>query len=200
MYCYNWGNLFCFKMLKYCLILYFIFKSVETEGKSFFSSLFQFSYFPKYPQVITTDAKWKINKKYLFRGEEAGGDFSYLCPSNLLARYYAENNLKVYNYFYTNNCCHSSELQFIFGEINGTAKENIFSSKLVKYWSNFIKYDDPNVNTDFNWPLYNTNQKSYISLNKEKISIKNNLKETECSMWEKIYSKAVNSKNPKYKF
>ena len=45
---------------------------------------------------------------------------------------------------------HADEISFLFGEPlysqeqNFTQEEKIFSRKLLKYWSNFVRYDDPN--------------------------------------------------------
>lgn len=45
---------------------------------------------------------------------------------------------------------HADEISFLFGEplysdmMNFTYSEKIFSRKLLKYWSNFVRYDDPN--------------------------------------------------------
>jgi len=45
---------------------------------------------------------------------------------------------------------HADEISFLFGEPlysesqNFTREEKIFSRKLLKYWSNFVRYNDPN--------------------------------------------------------
>jgi acetylcholinesterase len=44
---------------------------------------------------------------------------------------------------------HADEIQFVFGEplypqANFTEEEKVFTRKLLKYWSNFARYDNPN--------------------------------------------------------
>lgn len=85
-----------------------------------------------------------------------------------------------------------------------TRKERVFSRKLLKYWSNFVRYDNPNglrknvlnISTPTlktyiePWPKYrilfdhkNDRQKAYLELNADKNEIKYNLRADYCSFW-----------------
>lgn len=87
---------------------------------------------------------------------------------------------------------------------NFTRKERIFSRKLIKYWSNFVRYDNPNGlrNNILNistpsmktyiepWPKFrvlfdskNDRQKAYLELNADKNKIGYNLRADYCSFW-----------------
>ncbi len=72
---------------------------------------------------------------------------------------------------------HADEVSFVFGEplysdMNFTEIEKKFSRKLLKYWSNFVRYDNPNGPKDQYSTNNNNNNNKYFqnqTLNQEKI-------------------------------
>lgn len=74
------------------------------------------------------------------------------------------NNLDVYFYHFTHRATnhlwpewlgvlHADEIQFVFGEplLNASTfneEEKVFTRKILKYWSNFARYDNPNGKSD----------------------------------------------------
>lgn len=63
---------------------------------------------------------------------------------------------------------HADEISFLFGEPlyselqNFTQEEKVLSRKLLKYWSNFVRYDDPNGPNELN-----TEQQGQVTLNND---------------------------------
>ena len=86
----------------------------------------------------------------------AMGDFILQCPTKYFAESYARKGKKVYYYFFAHRpsttpwadwmkVAHFSEVQFVFGQplLNPgryTLEEIYLSSKIIKLWSNFVKY------------------------------------------------------------
>ena len=137
-----------------------------------------------------------------------------------MATTYAMQNQDVFFYHFTQRASnhlwpewfgvlHADEIQFTFGQslyksLNFTKSERIFSRKLLKYWSNFGRFDNPNgqrknvlnistpsLNTHIEpWPKYrvlldstNDKQKAYLELNADKNTIGYNLRSDFCSFW-----------------
>lgn len=157
-----------------------------------------FNYYPTYPNRISERNLNEITFQYSNQNtsfEEqniayAAGDFQYLCPSNLMADYYAKYGMNVYKYYYTNqaNNRHGGDLAYIFGSITTPIDEMKFSVKLMSYWANFIRKNDPNTDNNIQWPIYTTNSmRPYLNENKDNLSIMFNVRTEYCSVWDKIY-------------
>lgn len=151
--------------------------------------------------------------------DDAAGDFHFICPVIDFANIYSLNNQDVYLYYYTHRSSqhhwpewlgvmHGDEIMFVFGEpfytkLNYTYQEKILSKKILKYWSNFVRYSNPNGKNDLfcsnsscygedleYWPKYNIEknslndtQKAYLNLNADKISQGFNLRVEYCTFW-----------------
>ena len=113
---------------------------------------------------------------------------------------------------------HGDEISFVFGEPlnpskNFTQNEKVLTRKILKYWSNFVRYNNPN-GFDGNsnsmlfeknspkvmtktldqkiepWPKFkliknatNDEQKAYLILNSKEITVGFNLRAEYCAFW-----------------
>ena len=157
-----------------------------------------FNYYPTFPNRISDQNLNEIafqysNQNTSFREENiayAAGDFQYLCPSNLMADYYTQYGMNVYKYYFTNkaNNGHGGDLAYIFGSVITPTDEMIFSLKLMNYWANFIRNNEPNNVNSLTWPSYTTNTKRpYLNEDKNNFSIMFNVRTEFCAIWDKIY-------------
>lgn len=138
--------------------------------KDFMTSLFYF--YPQYPEISSLAIRNAILYKYTnwnnvhnegknFENlDDAAGDFHFLCPTVDFANIYAIGQQDVFFYYYTHRSSihhwpkwlgvmHGDEISFVFGEPlnqnkNFTVEEKVLSRKILKYWSNFAKYSNPN--------------------------------------------------------
>ena len=138
--------------------------------KDFLTSLYHF--YPQYPATSSTSVMSAIQYRYTnwnnvnnndrnFESfDDAAGDFHFLCPVVDFASIYAMNKLDVYFYYFTQRSSqhfwpdwlgvmHGDEISFVFGEPlqpekNFTHTEKILARKMLKYWSNFVRYENPN--------------------------------------------------------
>lgn len=138
--------------------------------KDFVTSLYYF--YPQFPAVSSRTILNAILYRYTnwhnvnndlrnFENlDDAAGDFHFICPMVDFASIYAMHNQDVYFYYYTQRSSrhywpdwmgvmHGDEISFVFGEplypeLNFTHEEKVLTRKILKYWSNFAKYSDPN--------------------------------------------------------
>jgi acetylcholinesterase len=138
--------------------------------KDFIMSLFYF--YPQFPSTSTSTivnavtyryTNWNNvhNTKSNFENlDDAAGDFHFVCPVVDFANIYASNQQDVYFYYYTHRSSqhywpewlgvmHGDEIAFVFGEAlypdsNYTYEEKVLARKMLKYWSNFVRYENPN--------------------------------------------------------
>ena len=184
-----------------------------------------FHFYPKYPILSSEFIRQSLLYRYtnwtnpfnydsiLRNLDGAVGDFNYACPCTALCDYYALNGLKVYRYFNTHQnplsfvykwmgVVHGDELAFVYGEPLHSNKfkpnEVTFSKKLLVFWSNFIKYDNPNGNggLDEIWPEYtltnspNDNfQRAYLTLDADQNYVGFSLKADYCAFWNNFLPK-----------
>lgn len=102
-------------------------------------------------------------------------DYQYKCPTYMLADYYININAEPFVYLYAHKASNSDipidgatnseEIPFKFGyplglNQNFSVDEQIFSEKLVNYWSNFTFYSRPSLAYD--WPKFNENRLQQI--------------------------------------
>jgi acetylcholinesterase len=97
---------------------------------------------------------------------------------------------------------HGDEIQFVFGNpipsnSGNTQSERVLSQKIIKYWSNFARFSNPNGNGSSdsanleNWPLFkllqpgqDSNQsKAYLNLNADRIYVDYSLRADYCVFW-----------------
>ena len=129
-----------------------------TRRISFFCLLKFLIFFLSYRYTNWNNAhNYKSNFENL---DEAAGDFHFLCPVIDFANIYAMNKLDVFFYHYTQRSSrhwfpewmgvmHGDEISFVFGEPlypenNYTYNEKVLSRKMLKYWSNFVRFENPN--------------------------------------------------------
>ena len=138
--------------------------------KDFLMSLFHF--YPQYPSTSSNSILNAVAYRYTnwnnvhntnsnFENlDRAAGDFHFLCPVVDFANIYAMNQQDVFFYHFTQHSSqhywpewlgvmHADEISFVFGEpidpeMNFTINERILSRKMLKYWSNFVRYENPN--------------------------------------------------------
>ncbi len=154
--------------------------------------------------------------------DEAAGDFHFLCPVVDFASTYALNGQDVFLYHFTQRSSnhlwpewmgvmHGDEISFVFGEPlnpkkNFTDEEKVLTRKILKYWSNFARYSNPNGESNENlestsetktlsqyiepWPKFKVvknstydDQRAYLILNSKEISTGNNLRAEYCAFW-----------------
>ena len=142
--------------------------------KVFLTSLFH--YYPQFPATASKSVIDAIIAKYSYWPnihnvkkniemlDNAPADYHFICPALDLASTYSLNNLDVYFYHFTHRATnhlwpkwlgvlHADEIQFVFGEplLNASTfneEEKVFTRKILKYWSNFARYDNPNGKSD----------------------------------------------------
>jgi carboxylesterase type B len=141
----------------------------ETNYTLFENILDQFYlYFPTYPQKWTKEFKESLINTYTVENQtdflqsviRILSEHVYICPSVDFTTFYSAFS-KVYRYSYSYRSSQSN-LDPVFGVPHGsdqsiwsgeslsrwtkfTQSEKLFSKQLVTYWTNFVKYDDPNV-------------------------------------------------------
>jgi acetylcholinesterase len=146
--------------------------------------------------------------------DKAIGDIDFVCPIVNYANYFASHQSNVYMYFFEQvnsvsywpswlGAIHTDEIPFVFGEPltelkNYSPKEKLLSKKMIKYWSNFAMYHNPNGNgSDLNiddsydlelWPKFTHNQ-SFLILNASEIKIDQNLRAEYCAFWYSLVPK-----------
>lgn len=187
-----------------------------------------FHYYPKYPTLTSESIKQTLLYRYtnwtnsinydslLSNLDGAVGDFNYACPCTALCDYYALNGLNVYRFFNTHQNSlhahykwlgveHGEELSFVYGEPlysnKFMANEVSFSKKLLDYWSNFVKFDDPNGHGGLGeyWPKYNvTNspvvgaQRAFLTFDADQNYVGYSLKADYCAFWNSLLPTLAN--------
>ena len=143
--------------------------------------------------------------------DKAFGDIDFVCPIVNYAKYYGIYQSNVYMYFFEQvssasywpswlGAIHTDEIPFVFGEPltgqkNYSPEEILLSKKMIKYWSNFAKYQNPNGNeNDLNtddlelWPKF-TNNQEFLVLNATEIKVDQNLRAEYCAFWYSLVPK-----------
>jgi acetylcholinesterase len=147
------------------------------------------------------------------------GDYFFYCPLVQYADVYTQAKQSVYQFYFTQRntqskyptwagALHADELNFVFGEpipsnSANSPSERVLSRKMIKYWSNFARFQNPNgngtalgINTGTmnqsieNWPLYTLPQNSsdtltrgYVNLNAAGVVSAYNLRVDHCSLF-----------------
>ena len=173
------------------------------------------------------------NTSYLNTLARLLSDFLFVCPNYNIAETYSrrENNVYVYEFayrFYTSQipndlvtylgpATHADEIVMTFGFVLSEAldlftndAEKRFDMELVKYWTNFVKFDNPNGLTNITgvtWdPFLNPNSNSYqqnslvntgkyISFTNAAIQMKTGYSEHNCDFWKMTTTYQGNNQN-----
>jgi acetylcholinesterase len=213
--------------------------------KDFLTSLYHF--YPQFPSTSSKSVMQAIQYRYTnwenvdnsiknFENfDEAAGDFHFLCPTVDFASTYALNDQDVFLYYFTQRSSihmwpewmgvmHGDEISFVFGEPlnpskNYTEEEKVLTRKILKYWSNFARYDDPNKNLNSlsktktlsqyiePWPKFKViknstydQHRAYLNLNSKEISIGYNLRAEYCAFWGSFLPNLVLNECKKFSF
>lgn len=142
------------------------------------------------------------NKYYAEQVNQMVGDYFFTCDSIWLAEHMKTSNGKIYIYYFDQpssanpwpkwaGVMHGYEIEYVFGVpmYNSTAgytfQERIFSEKVLKYWTNFASYGEPDFeeNRGVRWPEYRgSNQWMYLRAGMEHRPMERR-KKRECELW-----------------
>jgi carboxylesterase type B len=183
-----------------------------------------FHFYPQYPLTSTNETQSQILSTYSYTTnnfnqlDKAGSDFNFKCPQNRLAHYYESSS--VFFYYFTQlsdkfnwpewlGVLHTNEIPFTFGVPLNQSKmydeeSKVLSRKMLKYWSNFVRFSTPNEKSkrpkdvvevtqtlqqiiEF-WPRFTKkNNFPYIVLNSNVTqNVGYNLRAEYCSFWENL--------------
>ncbi|XP_061815369.1 acetylcholinesterase isoform X1 [Nerophis lumbriciformis] len=147
------------------------------------------------------------------------GDHNVICPLALFARSYAQHNaLKsnagVYLYLFDHRASnlpwpewmgviHGYEIEFVFGlplekRFNYTQEEEKLSRRMMRYWANFARTGNPNVNVDGTvenrkrWPQFSVSEQKYVGLNTEPMKVHKGLRNQMCAFWNHFLPRLLN--------
>ncbi|XP_070552016.1 cocaine esterase-like [Ptychodera flava] len=187
-------------------------------------SAFMFGSFKSNPTILDaiklTYVPWEDadsdDANYAEAFSQMQGDHTFVCPSDLSARAYAQSGANVYVYHMTHipatwltglpwtKAGHGEDLPFVFGlhfspvyTWTMPAEEVAMSRNIIRYWTNFAKTGNPNLpeseaNSSLaDWPRFEVPGLEYkeLSLTMEN---KRALKARECALWNDFIPKVEN--------
>jgi carboxylesterase type B len=172
-------------------------------------------YFPTFPSVSTEGLRNSIlvqsvdeNKSLLERLVKVLSENIYICPSVDFTTFYSQFS-NTYRFSFDYRWILTSRPP-VFGVEHGKDQpmwsgaalspsitclddERRFSLQLIKYWTNFVKYDDPNLNDPNDqqpnptWPPYSRGSNTYMSLDLNNIKTTNDSSYLGCDFWREYY-------------
>ncbi|XP_037615302.1 acetylcholinesterase [Sebastes umbrosus] len=98
---------------------------------------------------------------------------------------------------------HGYEIEFVFGlplvkRLNYTSEEEKLSQRMMKYWANFARTGNPNVNHDGlvdtkkRWPLFTVSEQKHVGLNTEQLKVHKGLRNQMCAFWNRFLPRLLN--------
>ncbi|TWW63685.1 acetylcholinesterase [Takifugu rubripes] len=156
------------------------------------------------------------------------GDHNVICPLAYFARSYAQHlgassgmlnsgvNSQggVYVYLFDHRASniawpewmgviHGYEIEFVFGlplekRLNYTQEEEKLSRRMMKYWANFARTGNPNVNHEGQgdskkrWPLFTLSEQKHVVLNTESLKVHRGLRNQMCAFWDRFLPRLLN--------
>ncbi|XP_031146970.1 acetylcholinesterase [Sander lucioperca] len=98
---------------------------------------------------------------------------------------------------------HGYEIEFVFGlplvkRLNYTVEEEKLSQRMMKYWANFARTGNPNVNHDGmveskrRWPAFTVSEQKHIGLNAESVKVYKGLRNQMCAFWNRFLPRLLN--------
>ncbi|XP_062417709.1 acetylcholinesterase [Pungitius pungitius] len=98
---------------------------------------------------------------------------------------------------------HGYEIEFVFGlplekRLNYTLEEEKLSQRMMKYWANFARTGNPNVNHDGlvdsrkRWPLFTVSEQKHVGLNTEPMKVHKGLRNQMCAFWNRFLPRLLN--------
>ncbi|XP_039997440.1 acetylcholinesterase [Xiphias gladius] len=98
---------------------------------------------------------------------------------------------------------HGYEIEFVFGlplekRLNYTLEEEKLSRRMMRYWANFARTGNPNVNHEGlvdsrrRWPLFTVSEQKHVGLNTEPLKIHKGLRNQMCAFWNRFLPRLLN--------
>ncbi|KAG5852112.1 acetylcholinesterase-like [Anguilla anguilla] len=98
---------------------------------------------------------------------------------------------------------HGYEIEFVFGlplekRLNYTAEEEKLSRRMMKYWANFARTGNPNLNADGSlesrrrWPVFTAAEQKHVSLNIDPMKVHRGLRTQLCALWNRFLPQLLN--------
>ncbi|XP_036404830.1 acetylcholinesterase [Megalops cyprinoides] len=98
---------------------------------------------------------------------------------------------------------HGYEIEFVFGlplekRLNYTVEEEKLSRRMMKYWANFARTGNPNINSDGTldnrrrWPLFTASEQKHVGLNTELMKVHRGLRTQLCALWNRFLPRLLN--------
>ncbi|XP_070786004.1 acetylcholinesterase isoform X2 [Enoplosus armatus] len=98
---------------------------------------------------------------------------------------------------------HGYEIEFVFGlplekRLNYTLEEEKLSRRMMRYWANFARTGNPNVNHEGlvdskkRWPLFTISEQKHVGLNTEPMKIHKGLRNQMCAFWNRFLPRLLN--------
>uniref|UniRef100_A0A8C8MBA5 Carboxylic ester hydrolase n=1 Tax=Oncorhynchus tshawytscha TaxID=74940 RepID=A0A8C8MBA5_ONCTS len=147
--------------------------------------------------------------------DDVVGDHNVIYPLQQFARTYSQlqSNL-VYLYLFHHRASnlawpgwmgviHGYEIEFVFGmplekRLNYTAEEEKLSRRMMRYWANFARTGNPNINFDGSvdsrqrWPQFTNSEQKHVGLNTESLKIHKGLRNQLCAFWNRFLPRLLN--------
>ncbi|XP_071780192.1 acetylcholinesterase isoform X3 [Centroberyx gerrardi] len=166
------------------------------------SALFRFSFvpvvdgvvLPDTPEAMLNSGNFKDTQILLGVNQDEGGVYLYLFD-------HRASNLAWPEWM---GVIHGYEIEFVFGlplekRLNYTADEEKLSRRMMKYWANFARTGNPNVNHDGlvdssrkRWPLFTVSEQKHVGLNTEPLKIHKGLRNQLCAFWNRFLPRLLN--------
>ncbi|XP_034413206.1 acetylcholinesterase isoform X2 [Cyclopterus lumpus] len=146
--------------------------------------------------------------------DDVVGDHNVICPLAHFARSYAQHSARVYLYLFDHRASnlawpewmgviHGYEIEFVFGlplekRLNYTLEEEKLSQRMMRYWANFARTGNPNVNHDGlvdskkRWPLFTVSEQKHVGLNTEPMKVHKGLRNQMCAFWNRFLPRLLN--------
>lgn len=98
---------------------------------------------------------------------------------------------------------HGYEIEFVFGlplekSLNYTEDEERLSRRMMRYWANFARTGNPNLNPDGGldtgrrWPLFTAADQRHVSLNTDSLKVHRGLRTQLCALWNRFLPQLLN--------
>ncbi|CAJ1086472.1 acetylcholinesterase-like [Xyrichtys novacula] len=98
---------------------------------------------------------------------------------------------------------HGYEIEFVFGlplekRLNYTLEEEKLSRRMMRYWANFARTGNPNVNHDGmveskrRWPVFTLSEQKHVGLNTDPLKIHRGLRNQMCAFWNRFLPRLLN--------
>jgi len=155
--------------------------------------------------IIDFYANTDTNGNYFKAVSRAFGDWHLDCEINQIEDILAESGANSHKYVFAHNskfrpdrsqgvgASHCEETFYHFGQplkkdsvIKFTRYEKKLSEKMIKYWTNFARTGNPNLNIEEDWPQYSYENKDYGLINLRETSKKQNWRKESCDYLKSI--------------